>query len=600
MADAAVLEAPGAGTMEMQLEDARQVRVSSITTNPWQPRRRFDPAKMAELRESIRRNGLLQRLVVRPAGEANRALGFDWELIAGERRWRNLTELGWTYVPVDVRHVDDRTMAVLAATENIHRDGLNPVEEARSFEMLIAEFGYTQAEVAAAVLLDASRQPLVSQLLGLLDLPAALLALVEDGLLAWTHARDVLRPFLKRGTQAQREIFFGAVAEALRDRADGRVLDGRTVEEIVSSNARDAFPEEPAEPGLSAPRWVLDSKDREALLARLAGDYARQHGLSNFSSKVNAFRSGAIWYFTGRELGDASTPADLRGDADARRVGWAAAEAEHLAASAVAERGFRHFVARGDPAQPGSGWRVEEVFALGGDTEEVVVRLRDLPAAVANEIAGAWCFGEDVTIAETVYACPAETRCRVCGCTDSRACPDGCTWIEVDRKAGTGLCSNPACRPATAEPVTAGELVHALHAPGENPAADAAVQAHVEAARRATASPGATTAAESPRSPVAAPPRSSLATDGGAAPLTTLPLPGSARPELPEGAGIITALDAAMGGRPCTLSVQRIGAQVMVIIAPRLAKAGESPLQITKAADQIDAELLRRIDQHFK
>src|SRR5690554_763147 len=103
--------------------EVRTVPVSSVHPNPFQPRREFKEEELEELASSIRENGLLQPIVVRPAG--NRQGSDRWELVAGERRWRSVTRLGWKDVPAVVRSVDDRTLLVLALVENLQRSGLN-------------------------------------------------------------------------------------------------------------------------------------------------------------------------------------------------------------------------------------------------------------------------------------------------------------------------------------------------------------------------------------------------------------------------------------------------------------------------------------------
>src|SRR5690606_22067651 len=131
-------------------EGYRTVPLARITANPFQPRREFEPEALSELEASIRENGLLQPLVVRPAKEGA-PIGADWELVAGERRMRAVRRLGWTEVPVIVRDMDDRTLLVLAIVENVQRAGLSPLEEAEGYRQLIEEFGYTQKEVAESV-----------------------------------------------------------------------------------------------------------------------------------------------------------------------------------------------------------------------------------------------------------------------------------------------------------------------------------------------------------------------------------------------------------------------------------------------------------------
>src|SRR4029077_603611 len=162
-----------------------ELTVAEIRPNPFQPRRDVDPAALEELKSSIRQVGLMQPVVVRTA--PNGAGGY--ELIAGERRLRACQALGWEKIPAVTRAVDDRTVWTLALIENLQRDALSPVDEARGYERLIAEFFLTQQDVAEAVGRDRST---VANALRLLKLPAAVLALLHDGGLSVGHARALL------------------------------------------------------------------------------------------------------------------------------------------------------------------------------------------------------------------------------------------------------------------------------------------------------------------------------------------------------------------------------------------------------------------------
>lgn len=204
--------------------DVRTIPVARITSNPYQPRREFAPEQLAELEASIRENGLLQPLVVRPAGPAAPE-GAHWELVAGERRWRVVRRLGWTEVPVVVKEVDDRTLLVLAVVENVQRAELSPLEEAAAYRQLIDEFGLTQREVAESVGRDRST---VANLLRLLGLPASVQRLVNEGRLSMGHARAIL------GAGDER-----AMAELARDAAE-QGLSVRAVEERVRRRAASA------------------------------------------------------------------------------------------------------------------------------------------------------------------------------------------------------------------------------------------------------------------------------------------------------------------------------------------------------------------------
>ena len=162
--------------------DVRRIPLASIRPNPFQPRREFRPDELAELEASLRASGLLQPISVRRRGDA-------YELIAGERRVRAATNLGWTEIQAIVRDFDDRTMLVLALVENLQRTNLNALEEARGYRRLIDEFQLTQQQVAEAVGKDRTT---VTNLLRILALPDEILGLVEQGALSSGHARALL------------------------------------------------------------------------------------------------------------------------------------------------------------------------------------------------------------------------------------------------------------------------------------------------------------------------------------------------------------------------------------------------------------------------
>ncbi len=166
--------------------EARPIAVASIAPNPFQPRREFSPEELEDLTSSIRENGLLQPIVVRPAAPGSTA---TWELVAGERRWRAVSRLGWTEVPALVRELDDRAMLVLALVENLQRSGLSALEEAAGYQQLADEFGLSQQEIAQAVGKDRST---VANALRLLQLPSSVRQLVTEGRLSAGHARALL------------------------------------------------------------------------------------------------------------------------------------------------------------------------------------------------------------------------------------------------------------------------------------------------------------------------------------------------------------------------------------------------------------------------
>ena len=157
--------------------------IETIHPNPRQPRKRFDHEATSALADSIRTQGLVQPVVVRPRP----AGGF--ELIAGERRWRAAQEVGIPAVPALVREADDRDTLLLGLVENVAREELSSVEEARAYALLLDEFELSLGDVAERV---GKAKPTVSNRLRLLELPDDVLGLVERGDLTEGHARAVL------------------------------------------------------------------------------------------------------------------------------------------------------------------------------------------------------------------------------------------------------------------------------------------------------------------------------------------------------------------------------------------------------------------------
>jgi ParB family chromosome partitioning protein len=172
--------APETSTAQREQE---RLPISALRPNPFQPRAEVDPKSLEELVASIRENGLLQPVVVRPVADGG------WEIVAGERRFRAVQELGWSDVPVVVHDVDDRMMLVLALIENLQREDLNPLDEARAYRRLVDEFGLTQAQVAQRVGRDRST---VANTLRLLSLPDAVRELLSAGAISAGHARALL------------------------------------------------------------------------------------------------------------------------------------------------------------------------------------------------------------------------------------------------------------------------------------------------------------------------------------------------------------------------------------------------------------------------
>src|SRR5256885_5683659 len=206
---AAILSVTGEpGEDDVQLRD---IRVELVAPNPKQPRRRFDEATLAGLAESVRQRGVLQPVLVRPAP------GGTYELVAGERRWRAAQLAGLDVVPALVRPADDAQALEVALIENMAREDLNPVEEARACAALVEELGLTREEVGRRI---GRSRVAVSNLLRLLDLPDEVLEHLEEGRLTEGHGRALL---LTDDHAARRSL----ANDAAREGWSVRVLEAR-------------------------------------------------------------------------------------------------------------------------------------------------------------------------------------------------------------------------------------------------------------------------------------------------------------------------------------------------------------------------------------
>ncbi|MEO5511072.1 MAG: ParB/RepB/Spo0J family partition protein [Longimicrobiales bacterium] len=185
------------------VSDFRSLPIVDIAPNHFQPRRVFTEGELAELESSLRTTGLLQPITVR-----SRQSG-GWELVAGERRLRAATRLGWKEIPAIVRDFNDRDMLTLALVENLQRADLNALEEAEGYQRLIDEFQLTQQQVADAVGKDRTT---ITNLLRVLSLPAAIRRMVEGGHITAGHARALLAI---KDERAQQELASEIVAHQL-------------------------------------------------------------------------------------------------------------------------------------------------------------------------------------------------------------------------------------------------------------------------------------------------------------------------------------------------------------------------------------------------
>jgi ParB family chromosome partitioning protein len=176
-----VFQAPPPAAIEGG-EQVRRAPVARVRPCPLQPRKDFSPESLQELADSIKEQGIVQPLIVRPHGEG-------YEIIAGERRWRAAQMAGLTEVPVIVRQADDRAVLEMALIENLQRENLNAIEEAQGYAQLIGQFQLTQEQAAVKV---GKSRAVVANALRLLKLAPGLQAFVRDGRLSVGHAKVIL------------------------------------------------------------------------------------------------------------------------------------------------------------------------------------------------------------------------------------------------------------------------------------------------------------------------------------------------------------------------------------------------------------------------
>jgi ParB family chromosome partitioning protein len=275
---ALVAEFPAGQVTLMELE------TSQVRPNPRQPRTRFDDDAIEMLAASIKSEGIVQPIIVRDAGD-----GF--EIVAGERRWRAAQRAGLVTVPAIVRPLDERESMIMALAENVAREDLNPVEQARAYAVLADELDLSQTEIARRV---GKSRPAVANTMRLLELPDEVLELIAGGNLSEGHGRALLLS----GGQDERV--------ALARRA---VKRGLSVRETEAAAKRSATPRAPRR---AQPSWV----DEE--LANLAVDAAWQ-SLKLRASVRSGPRGGSV------EI-RFSSPAELGRIVDqlrAERVSWA-------------------------------------------------------------------------------------------------------------------------------------------------------------------------------------------------------------------------------------------------------------------------------------
>ena len=196
--------------------------LEQLVQGKYQPRSQFNEQALAELAESIRRNGVMQPIIVRPTS------GSRYEIIAGERRWRAAKLAGLNRVPVIIREIDDKQALELALVENVQRQDLLPLEEATGYQRLIEEFDYTQEELGNIVGKSRSH---VTNLLRLLSLPDEIKALLDKGDLSMGHARaligvpnniEIAKEIVARGLSVRQAEELGRLAQGNQKRTNSR------------------------------------------------------------------------------------------------------------------------------------------------------------------------------------------------------------------------------------------------------------------------------------------------------------------------------------------------------------------------------------------
>lgn len=188
-----------------------EIDIDLVEPNPEQPRTRFTDAALDDLARSIRSNGIVQPIVVRQKGSG-------YQIVAGERRWRAAQRAGLRKIPVAIREIEDSRLLEVALIENIQRQELNPIEEARAYRKLIDSIGLTQEEVSERV---GKERSLIATLLRLLKLPSDISQLIEEGKLSAGHGRALL---MTEDAAAQKRIARNIIEKGLSVREAERAV----------------------------------------------------------------------------------------------------------------------------------------------------------------------------------------------------------------------------------------------------------------------------------------------------------------------------------------------------------------------------------------
>jgi ParB family chromosome partitioning protein len=253
----------------------RELPIELVRRNPEQPRRIFDKAELEALAETIRRQGVLQPILVRPhpdhAGE--------FQIVAGERRWRAAQVAGLRMIPAVVREIDDRAVMEIAIVENVQRVDLNAVDEAQGYRALIDRFGHTQDDIAQAVGKSRSH---VANTLRLLQLPVEVQAYLSEGAISAGHARALLS------------------AEG----ADIAALTRQVIEKRLSVRETEALTRKPAVPGKVARTSGRTETLKDADTAALEADLTDTLGLNVYITDKAGRGTISIEYANLEQLDD--------------------------------------------------------------------------------------------------------------------------------------------------------------------------------------------------------------------------------------------------------------------------------------------------------
>jgi ParB family chromosome partitioning protein len=232
--------------------------VGDIVPNTYQPRQAFDEEALAALTASVRELGVLQPVLVRKHGDS------QFELIAGERRWRAATRAGLAHIPAIVRDVDNETSLAQAIVENVQRAELNAIEEAAAFQQLVNDFSLTQEEVATRV---GRSRPAIANALRLLQLPVDIQRLIVEGRLSAGHARVLVSVQADhRDVLVQRVLAEGLSVRALESVVRGDPAPSDAGENDTSSSSDSMPVAAPPGPAAAPDDYVAGSTKPPALL----------------------------------------------------------------------------------------------------------------------------------------------------------------------------------------------------------------------------------------------------------------------------------------------------------------------------------------------